>query len=58
VFSTAGDAHDYVADNGGVARCEVQCLVLDACTRTQQFFSMPRGANSMPRSAGMATIVA
>jgi len=41
LFSTAGDASDYVADNGGAAGCDVQCLVLDSCTRTQQFFPMP-----------------
>jgi hypothetical protein len=46
VFSTAADARDYVADNGGAICCDVQCLVLDACTRTQQFFSMPRTANT------------
>jgi len=46
VFSTAGGASDYMADNGGTASCDVQCLVLDARTRTQQFFSMPRATNS------------
>ena len=34
VFSTAGDASEYVADNGGAICCDVQCLVLDACART------------------------
>ena len=46
VFSTATDARDYVADNGGTIHCDVECLVLDARTRTQQFFSTPRPANS------------
>jgi hypothetical protein len=37
VFSTAGGAGDYVADNGGAICCDVQCLVLDAWTRTQRW---------------------
>jgi hypothetical protein len=45
-FSTAADASDYVADNGGAVRCDVRCLVLDACTRTEQFFAMPRASNT------------
>jgi len=45
VFSTAGDASEYVADNGGAICCDVHCLVLDACTRTRHFFSMPRAAS-------------
>ena len=51
VFSTAGDANDYAADNGGTTCCAVQCLILDACTRTQQFFSMPRVAVSASATA-------
>jgi hypothetical protein len=46
LFSTAGGASDYVADNGGPICCDVQCLVLDAYTRSQQFFSVPRAARS------------
>jgi len=42
LFSTAADANDYVADNGGAKSCDVQCLVLDSCARTQQFFLTPR----------------
>ena len=30
LFSTAADANDYVADNGGAKSCDVQCLVLDS----------------------------
>jgi len=44
VFSTAGDARDYMTDNGGATYCQIECLVLDACTRTQQFFAIPRAA--------------
>jgi hypothetical protein len=44
VFSTAGDARDYVVDNGGPTCCDVECFVLDARMRTQQFFAMPRRA--------------
>ena len=49
LFSTAADARDYVADNGASSGWDVQCLVLDACTRTQQFFSMPRAAAAASR---------
>jgi len=35
VFSTAGSANDYAAENGGANCCDVQYLVLDACTRAQ-----------------------
>ena len=44
LFSTAEGACEYVADNGGTSCCDIQCLVLDAWTRSTQFFLMPGGA--------------
>jgi hypothetical protein len=45
VFSTAEGASDYVADNEGASRCDVQGLVLDAYTHSQrwEYFVANRG---------------
>jgi hypothetical protein len=37
VFSTAEGASDYLADNAGANRCNIQCVVVDAYTRSQRW---------------------